>query len=109
MFLATPSLIDHLYFSMSCPSTIDGVANDSAAFAEMESLTQLDLVLVERSARSSSTMVSLVKEVKPMEKALQLKKEKNQKNMISQGNFCAHCKPFSNETNGVFNQQDSLL
>ena len=35
---------------MSCPSTIDGVANDSAAFAEMESLTQLDLVLVARSA-----------------------------------------------------------
>ena len=31
---------------MCCPSTINGVANDSAAFAEMESLTQLDLVLV---------------------------------------------------------------
>ena len=96
---------------MSCPSTIDGVANDSATMESIYSCGVTDttgpgaggkICLVE--LNSLETMVSQVKEVKPMEKALQLKKEKNQKNMISQGNFCAHCKPFSNEAKSVFRQ-----
>ena len=60
---------------MSCPSTIDGVANDSTGFAEMESLTQQDLVLLAKiclvELNSLETMVSQVKEVKPMEKAVE--------------------------------------
>ena len=87
----------------------------------MESLRQPALVLVAPETfyskiclielNSMDTMVRQ-EEVKHMKKELQLKREKNRKNMnggISEGDFRAHYKTSSNEAKGVFCQQDSLL
>ena len=112
--LLTHSLTDNLKSKDASASKMDSEATRQIPMNK-DDLLKIDLDRRtkrqddRRDLNSLETMVSQVKEVKPMEKALQLKKEKNRKNMISQGNFCAPCKPFSNEANGVFRQQDSPL